>query len=399
MLSQKMESSQRRSLGALNQYKAPMEVTSSQRRSVQKSRGRRQSNIKSRFWCFTLNNPEEGSCKYNEGTMSYMIAGVEGKEEGKTPHIQGFIVFRKRQRLTAVKKVFRRAHWEIMRSTTAQSITYCQKEGDYKEFGGEFKTQAQISKKNMQKRWLDAWNLSKAGDIEKIEPMMRFRYYSNCKQIKMDHPPKLERNKEFDNHWIIAPTGYGKSYYAREMWPDYYDKSMDKWWIGYAHESMVLLDDFGPEEGLYMGPWLKRWSDLYSFKGDQKYAGGTFRPKTFVVTSQYSISQCFKDAKLVLALERRFETKYLEHYNQRTQAVLMSGEDTDILGLTESIDEEIQQTSNEELITQEKSISDDYFVEVLSDDDEYYGSVIRRMSANTNTTHDMIKAFDRSTNQ
>lgn len=281
-----------------------------------------------------------------------------------------------------------------------ESIAYCKKEGDYEEFGGVPKTQKQISRENMQARWQDAWDKSKNNDIENIEPMMRFRYYSNCKQIKLDHPKELERNQQFDNHWLIAPTGYGKSFYAREMWPGIYDKSMDKWWLGYKGEEAVLLDDFGPEEGTYMGPWLKRWTDLYPFKGEEKYGGGVYRPKTFVITGQYTISECFKDERLCAAIERRFKVKHLKHYTERTQEVLLSEEDTDILGTTEEELEDIQEISKEqEPITQEQTDEESYFVKVTEDDDDYFGSVVRMMSKNEDTTHDMVKAFTEEKSQ
>lgn len=60
-----------------------------------------------------------------------MILGFEVGESG-TRHIQGYLTLRgNARRLSGMKKLHPRAHWEISRSVAA-SIKYCQKDGLYR---------------------------------------------------------------------------------------------------------------------------------------------------------------------------------------------------------------------------------------------------------------------------
>jgi len=83
-------------------------------------------------WCFTLNNPclaDVYSEEYpiDPSIYDYLVAGNEKGESG-TPHLQGFIIFKKKMRLSAVKKVFQRAHWEISQDENlTRAANYCKK--------------------------------------------------------------------------------------------------------------------------------------------------------------------------------------------------------------------------------------------------------------------------------
>lgn len=68
-----------------------------------------------------------------------MVIGQEVGESG-TPHLQGYIVFMERFRLTQIKKlhpVAARCHWEPQSkfSTPKQAADYCKKEGQFIEDG------------------------------------------------------------------------------------------------------------------------------------------------------------------------------------------------------------------------------------------------------------------------
>jgi len=116
------------------------------------------------------------------------------------------------------------------------------------------------------------------------------QYYSTIKRMRTDHakpPQDLPDTEEAGtNLWIYGPTGSGKSFIARQIFEDkFYDKNAsNKWWDGYQQEDNVLLDDFDKKHE-YMGFYLKRWADRYSFNAEVK--GGTInaRPKRIIVTS------------------------------------------------------------------------------------------------------------------
>ena len=87
-----------------------------------------------KHWCFTLNNPGAEPVPEWPVDVTYYVIGKETGESG-TPHWQGYVCFAKPLRLTALKKLMPRAHWEQMRGTPQQAADYCKKDGDYEEDG------------------------------------------------------------------------------------------------------------------------------------------------------------------------------------------------------------------------------------------------------------------------
>jgi len=109
-------------------------------------------------YCFTLNNYtdndiaalmeylrvyNEEDCpnwEYENPIFRYICWGFEvGKQN--TPHLQGFIMFYNKKTLGAAIEVFseilghKRTHLEYSRGTPQQAVTYCEKEGDFVEWG------------------------------------------------------------------------------------------------------------------------------------------------------------------------------------------------------------------------------------------------------------------------
>jgi len=80
---------------------------------------------KAKRWCFTLNNPQEDE-HLDEDVFDYAIIGEETGSEG-TRHFQGFVIFKKEQRISSLKKLLQRAHWERCNGTVEQNIAYCKK--------------------------------------------------------------------------------------------------------------------------------------------------------------------------------------------------------------------------------------------------------------------------------
>lgn len=92
-------------------------------------------------WCFTLNNYTDAeydsihAILSDQGHVSY---GIVGKEvgEGGTPHLQGFVIFKRTHRFGRVRaKLGPRCHIEQARGSTDQNRTYCSKDGNHTEFG------------------------------------------------------------------------------------------------------------------------------------------------------------------------------------------------------------------------------------------------------------------------
>lgn len=89
----------------------------------------------SKKWCFTLNNWSKK--EYEElllffSSKSSFILGKETGDEG-TPHLQGYVEFKTKCRLTGLKKLNTRAHWEKAKGTREQNYVYCSKDGDFEQ--------------------------------------------------------------------------------------------------------------------------------------------------------------------------------------------------------------------------------------------------------------------------
>lgn len=95
-------------------------------------------------WCFTLNNYDETDSSNllgleATGDVSYLIFGYEKATSTGTPHLQGFVSLAKRLCFAQVKKLLSPAnpakiHIELTRHVV-NAIAYCQKEGNWIEFG------------------------------------------------------------------------------------------------------------------------------------------------------------------------------------------------------------------------------------------------------------------------
>lgn len=86
-------------------------------------------------WCFTLNNYTEKEhtdlIEWCGSNGSKYIIGEE-MGENKTPHLQGYINLIKKSRLSALKKINHRIHWEQCKGSEDDNINYCSKDGKYK---------------------------------------------------------------------------------------------------------------------------------------------------------------------------------------------------------------------------------------------------------------------------
>lgn len=85
-----------------------------------------------RRWCFTINNYTEQSLlrlKQDLSSISINYA-IIAKEigENNTPHLQGFISFKERQRFTQMKKLMPTAHLEQAKGNDKQNEDYCKKQ-------------------------------------------------------------------------------------------------------------------------------------------------------------------------------------------------------------------------------------------------------------------------------
>ena len=263
---------------------------------------------RARGCCWTLNNPVQSDIDgllslSEDDKVQYLGYGREIGESG-TPHLQGYIYCRNPQFHKWFRERIPRAHVEFQRGTPEQAIEYCQKDGEYNEWGS--RPASRKSKGETEKaRWDDARAAACRGDLETVPSDIYVRYYRTLKEIKKDHMIKPLDADDCTGQWICGPAGCGKSRRAREENPNSYFKMANKWWDGYQDEDTVILDDLDKKHDV-LGHHLKIWADRYSFIAEIKGGAVLIRPKKIIITSQYRIEDIWADEETRAALNRRY---------------------------------------------------------------------------------------------
>jgi len=260
--------------------------------------------VRSRGWVFTINNyteDDENNCFDLHLSCVYMVVGKERGERRDTPHLQGFVYFQSARTFSAVRDKLPRAHISVMRGTVDQAADYCMKEGDYYEHGVRPMSQKRKGECGAE-AIAERWRLAKSGSFEELPPeqIKVYEYIYRRSLVVVDRP-------DLDNVWVFGQSGCGKSRWVRDTHPVFYSKPMSKWWDGYNGEDVVVLDDFDPSHGKFLGYFLKIWADHYAFNAEVKGGMLKIRPKTVIVTSQYRIEDCFESKEDVDAIVRRFK--------------------------------------------------------------------------------------------
>ncbi len=90
-----------------------------------------------KWWCFTYNNYDDSVIDLFQDHESFdkWCFQEEVGEKTQTPHLQGFVRWRTKKRLSTVCNEFKGCHWERMIGTVAQNIAYCTKQATRPENG------------------------------------------------------------------------------------------------------------------------------------------------------------------------------------------------------------------------------------------------------------------------
>lgn len=199
------------------------------------------------------------------------------------------------------------AHWEIPRSITGAN-RYCQEKGEPTLLHGEISINmadkadwgefVEHCKLYTPKQMID-------GPFSKL--YARFRMFAG--EVRNQYRQLDNLNGELQNEWYWGIAGSGKSSKAYIENPGAYWKNPNKWWDGYNNEDVVVIDDWGPQHEVLA--WhLKVWADRYPFNAETKGSSMFIRPKKIIITSNYSIDQCFKNDEDIEAFKRRFKVTH-----------------------------------------------------------------------------------------
>lgn len=263
-----------------------------------------------RAFCFTINTFDENTEEHLQGLeCRYIVYGYEIAPTTGRPHFQGYVYFDNARSLDAIKKLIK-GHILIAKGAPEQNYDYCSKDGQYYERGIR-----PISDKakgaNEKERFKRTRELAKAGNFDAIDDDIYIRYRHTLKKIHLeDRPQPQDLDHGVHGVWIYGPTGTGKSTKARTDYPNAYLKDTNKWWDHYSGEDSVIMDEFGPEHAKYLTSFVKKWVDKWIFSAESKGGRMLIRPKTVVVTSNYSIDECFTGVDLD-AIKRRFKVIHM----------------------------------------------------------------------------------------
>lgn len=296
--------------------------------------------MQSRNWCFTLNNPldEEYPEKWNNEAIKLIVYQVEMGENG-TIHLQGYLELVGSRKISYLKGLNGRAHWEARIGTKQQALKYVTKEdtrllspkgwikgleewitcdnGDLNYFWKELHLLEEMNGKKQERsstndKLLKIQSALAEGSasIENIadeEFELWCRYYRafekyTCLKTK-------PRNHPVEVHIIYGPTGTGKSKWAMEQFPGAYWKQRSKWWDGYFKHDTVVIDEF---YGWLPFDLLLRILDRYPLLVETKGGQMQFIAKTIVITSNKLPNQWYTDGSCYFAALARRITHW--HY-------------------------------------------------------------------------------------
>lgn len=276
-------------------------------------------------WAFTIfpqDNFEDGK----EGALAeiygmephvrYLVAGYEVCPDTGREHYQGYLQLKKPLRLTQLKKLFHGSiHWEQAIANAGKNYEYCTKtracdktpNEEVIELGERPKFDDNGKREKV--RWAETKALAISGRVDEVDPQLFICHYGSLRSIQKDY---MKRKADIGGpcgFWFYGAAGTGKSYTARQKYPDAYDKAANKWWDGFQDQPFVLIDDVDPNHAC-LGHYFKIWADRYSFNAEVKGSAFSIRPTAIVVTSQYHPSKIWSDTETLDAILRRFELHY-----------------------------------------------------------------------------------------
>lgn len=262
---------------------------------------------RSRAFCLTLNNytvvehqlfishVEEG---IQSEQIRYAICGQEVGESG-TPHLQAYIYYKNSNEVPSMVTWERRLgchryHIEIARGCPKDNQKYCSKEGRFQEWG--------ILPVANNDRWKECVDMLQEGALVKEvivrHPQIGLTCYRTLKEVRDEFMPERSANEKTALFWFYGKPGSGKSRYARDIHPDYYQKPEGQWWTtNYAQQDVVLMDDWRPTKDFPLQELL-RLADYGKHHIPVKGGYRKFRSKIIVITTPLTLDATFQQQHL-----------------------------------------------------------------------------------------------------
>ena len=270
----------------------------------------------SRGYIFTqFNYGDEDEQRIQQCGASYILYGYEECPTTKRPHLQGYLFWTGKKRGSALIKQLPGCQLRVAMGGVKANYDYCSKSGKIYEAGTKPSDQQEKGESSKQ-MWASVLAYAQAGDEDSIMaeyPGLYVAHFNKWDAIFLRAAAKQVpevRDGEMTGVWIQGPPGASKSAMARDMATGklYSKPGNNKWWFNYRYEKEVLIEDFDPTvKGMSYD--MKIWTDRYKFKVEIKNGGAEILPDRVIVTSNYTIEECFgPDDQLIGAMKRRFPT-------------------------------------------------------------------------------------------
>lgn len=196
----------------------------------------------SKSWCYTINNyTEEEVTALKALTVSKHRCCEEVGDCG-TPHLQGSITFTRAYRLTQLRKIFPRAHFEIAK--TKDSENYCIKGHIIIDINNN----NQGHRSDLEAVHQTIISSTSLDEVVQQHPTQCIKYPTGIQFVFRRTRPYIEKWAKTSLTVIIGPTRVGKTSYVHKLEPILYtvppisDGKM--WFDDYQGEEAILIDDF-----------------------------------------------------------------------------------------------------------------------------------------------------------
>lgn len=243
---------------------------------------------RARNWCWTLNNyteDDEAGIRAWSGS-TYTLYGRELGGTMGTPHLQGYTEFSTAMRLSAVRGLHPRIHWEVRRGTQKQAEEYCKKDGDFCEIG---RKKEQGKRSDISALYGELEDGACMADILELRPN-----YQNIR-IGEKYLSYREKGRTQDPivWWCHGATGTGKTREAVKAFPRAWLSSNTlRWWDGYDGHEAIIIDDFRRDFCTFH--YLLRALDRYDFRVEYKGGSRSLVARFITITCPYTARELWE---------------------------------------------------------------------------------------------------------
>ncbi len=260
--------------------------------------------VRNRNYSFTINNFTDDDFRdlqtFYEKNCKFMIFGVEGLTDGKTPHYQGYLQLRNPKGFSAMKKKFvKRAHFEVSKGSDRQNIEYCSKEGKIYQWG-EPTEQGKRNDLAVVRDHISAGGTLKELIVEDNKCTLQKLQYAKSILPYIEPPRKIQK---INIIWNWGKTGSGKTWDCIRRFPDAFRPTTSKWWQGYDGHKVVLFDDF--RDYWCEFATMLVYTDKYPFSVETKGGSRQIQYETLYITCPYHPKDVFHNREDAQQIVRR----------------------------------------------------------------------------------------------